>query len=152
MSVAETGKFFELVFSTIICFFQERTDEKPLLYETYSMKSTHEYPLSRKSNTKRSLSQESNNQSGSDSFPISKRQRVMQDLLTTKKEKDEAFSIIKNRSNRRDNEREANECDLYGQLLAEKLKPLSVDDRLVLMNEIDNLVFKFIMNVRKESS
>ncbi|XP_063362786.1 uncharacterized protein LOC134651617 [Cydia amplana] len=41
------------------------------------------------------------------------------------------------------------ECDLYGQLLAEKLKPLEQDDRLQLMNEIDNLVFNYLMRMRQ---
>lgn len=42
------------------------------------------------------------------------------------------------------------ECDLYGQLLAEKLKQLEENDRLMLMNEIDNLVFKYKMTIIKE--
>ncbi|XP_063381836.1 uncharacterized protein LOC134668285 [Cydia fagiglandana] len=53
------------------------------------------------------------------------------------------------------NEREQDrvrECDLYGQLLAEKLKPLEQDDRLQLMNEIDNLVFNHLMRIRKQNA
>ncbi|XP_063622374.1 uncharacterized protein LOC134794492 [Cydia splendana] len=53
------------------------------------------------------------------------------------------------------NEREEDkvrECDLYGQLLAEKLKPLEQDDRLQLMNEIDNLVFNHLMRIRKQNA
>lgn len=73
----------------------------------------------------------------------------MQDLLIAKKQMDEAFTIIKNRSNRKENEKQLSECDLYGQLLSEKLKHLDEDNRLGLMNEIDNLVFKYIMNVKK---
>lgn len=76
----------------------------------------------------------------------------MKDLLVAKKQMDEAFNIIKNRSNRKENEKQLNACDLYGQLLSEKLKTLNEDDRLGLMNEIDNHVFKYMMNVRKRNS
>ncbi|XP_026737058.1 uncharacterized protein LOC113500712 [Trichoplusia ni] len=43
---------------------------------------------------------------------------------------------------------EGNEYDLYGQLLAEKLKKMQDADRLMVMNEIDNLVFKYAVNAR----
>ncbi|XP_022828279.1 uncharacterized protein LOC111357710 [Spodoptera litura] len=63
--------------------------------------------------------------SGADAFPPPKRQRRAPEFVN------------------------ANACELYGQLLAEKLKALGTDDRLVLMNEIDNLVFKYTMNARQ---
>lgn len=109
-----------------------------------------ERPLSRDSNITRSVSRESNRSELELSAP--KRQRGAQDLLIAKKQMDEAFSLIKNRCNRKENEKETNECDLYGQLLAQKLKALDFDDRVVLMNEIDNIVFKHVLNARKRSS
>lgn len=120
---------------------QEIAEERPQSRETDSIETSSSRPESRQSNSR----------SGSDAFP-SKRQRGAQDMLIARKQMDEAFSLIKNRCNRRENEKEVNECDLYGQLLAEKLKPLDIDDRLVLMNEIDNLVFKYTMNVRQRDS
>lgn len=121
---------------------QEKTEERPQSRDTGSIETSSLRPESR----------ESNSRSGSDSFP-SKRQRGAQDMLIARKQMDEAFSLIKNRFNREEKEKEINACDLYGQLLAEKLKPLAhIDDRLVLMNEIDNLVFKYTMNVRQRNS
>lgn len=120
---------------------QEKTEERPQSRDTGSIETSSLRPESR----------ESNSRSGSDSFP-SKRQRGAQDMLIARKQMDEAFSLIKNRFNREEKEKEINACDLYGQLLAEKLKPLHIDDRLVLMNEIDNLVFKYTMNVRQRNS
>lgn len=43
---------------------------------------------------------------------------------------------------------QGNEYDLYGQLLAEKLKKMEEGDRLMVMNEIDNLVFKYAVKAR----
>lgn len=122
-------------------------DEKPLLCELNSIESNLESSFSRESNIERPGSRESNSES--DSFPISNRKRGMQDMLIAHEEVD---PLTEERSIRRKTEKAVNECDLYGQLLAQKLKPLDVDDRLVLMNEIDNLVFNYIMNVRKRSS
>ncbi|XP_030034741.2 uncharacterized protein LOC115450773 [Manduca sexta] len=62
----------------------------------------------------------------------------------------EALLLIKNRCKEKD--KEPDDCDLYGQLLAQKLKTLSVDDRLILMNHVDNIVFKYITEVRRRSS
>lgn len=99
----------------------------------------------------RSVSRESNSRSESEHYSAPKRQRGAQDLLIAKKQMDEAFSLIKKRCNQKENEKETNECDLYGQLLAQKLKTLDCDDRLILMNEIDNIVFKYVLNARKSS-
>lgn len=104
------------------------------------------------SNTVRSESLVSSNRSEtpenqSDSSVIPKRRCRMQDVLVAKKQMDEAFALIKERSK---NTKAVSECDLYGQLLAEKLKSLQEDHRLILMNEIDNLIFSYTMKIRKE--
>lgn len=98
---------------------QERTKESPHTRETKGSASVDTSP--------RPESPEScsYSMSGADAYQPPKRQRRTQDFVNT------------------------NACDLYGQLLAEKLKALDTDDRLVLMNEIDNLVFKYTMNARQ---
>ncbi|XP_035430334.1 uncharacterized protein LOC118262826 isoform X1 [Spodoptera frugiperda] len=97
----------------------ERTKESPHTRETKGSASVDTSP--------RPESPEScsYSMSGADAYQPPKRQRRTQDFVN------------------------ANACDLYGQLLAEKLKALDTDDRLVLMNEIDNLVFKYTMNARQ---
>ncbi|CAG5055801.1 unnamed protein product [Parnassius apollo] len=129
----------------------EQKEERSQSLENYSEESNTESPLFYTSNTERPLSRDSISQSESDPFSISKRKRGVQDWLIAKKQMDKAFTIIKNRSNRKENEKQLNKCDLYGQLVSEKLKHLHEDDRLGLMNEIDNLLFKYIMNVKKRN-
>ncbi|CAG4983890.1 unnamed protein product [Colias eurytheme] len=125
-------------------------DENHFSQEENLEDSNLERPLSRVSNIKRSLSWESSSRSEPEYSSAPKRQRGVHDLLIAKKQIDEAFSLIINRC--KENEEETNECDLYGQLLAQKMKTLDTDDRLVLMNEIDNIVFKYVLNARKRSS
>lgn len=53
----------------------------------------------------------------------------------------QTVSTVKERSNQKKNNTDI--CDLYGKLLAHKLKTLDEDDQLRLMNEIDNLAYKY---------
>lgn len=49
------------------------------------------------------------------------------------------------------NGKRAKECDLYGKLLSQKLMKLNEEDRLMLMNQIDNLVFHTAMRAMSQS-
>ncbi|XP_061714111.1 uncharacterized protein LOC133522709 [Cydia pomonella] len=80
-------------------------------------------------------------------YCITKKQRAMHELRVPAQDRE--FPNVNERHREQDNVRE---CDLYGQLLAEKLKPLEQDDRLQLMNEIDNLVFNYLMRIRKRKA
>lgn len=94
---------------------------------------------SRESNSERPVTstcrkrRESNTDPLLESFPILKLQRGTQFTIPSENEA-------------------VRECDLYGQLLAQKLKQLDTDDRLVLMNNIDNLVFKYLTNIRRRNN
>ncbi|XP_059050029.1 uncharacterized protein LOC131845028 [Achroia grisella] len=124
---------------------EDSTDEKDeeLVHKSLSMESNMERPLSPEPIIIRPIAPHSNSSSESESYPIRKRRRVMQDILRIKEHNDDEYFP---------NKKVTVECDLYGQLLAQKLKPLNTNDRLVLMNEIDNLVFKYVMNIRKRNS
>lgn len=66
------------------------------------------------------------------------------------KKMDTAFSIIQD-SAQKPTCREKDECALYGDLIACKLRKLTEDDRVVCMNQIDNLIFSFISKRFKSS-
>ncbi|KAJ8734231.1 hypothetical protein PYW07_014782 [Mythimna separata] len=130
--------------------FRESTEEQ-LIECPRSLETHTERPLTRESTGRKR--KEQNADPLSDTSPVSKKERQYptaqkQDIGETH------FHNNLDKSNCCDKEEMVNviaECNLYGQLLAEKMKPLDADDRLVLMNEIDNLVFKHLMNIRKRN-
>ncbi|XP_063534934.1 uncharacterized protein LOC134744916 [Cydia strobilella] len=78
-------------------------------------------------------------------YCITKKRRATQELRVLALERE-----LPNVNEKHHEQDKVKECDLYGQLLAEKLKPLEQNDRLQLMNEIDNLVFNYLMRMRKQ--
>lgn len=56
------------------------------------------------------------------------------------KRMDEAYKILKTVAN--SEKPDSNQCSLYGQLVAQKLQALNELDRVVVMNNIDNLLFR----------
>ncbi|XP_028163793.1 uncharacterized protein LOC114355257 [Ostrinia furnacalis] len=83
---------------------------------------------------------------------IRKRRREGQDFGVANREMDEYsnYRILnhKNRSMQNDIHKVADECDIYVELLARKLNKLDEDDRLKLMNDIDNLTYKCIIEAK----
>ncbi|XP_041981236.1 uncharacterized protein LOC121734702 [Aricia agestis] len=82
-----------------------------------------------------------------------RQQGSIEDILQAKKLMDEAFSfIIEERAAaaKAIKPEKVDECDLYAQLLAEKLKKIDEDRRIILMHNIDMLVFQEIVPVKEE--
>lgn len=73
-----------------------------------------------------------------------KRKRV--DTVMPERRMDEAFHILKNISDRSKPVNEKDECDIYAELLAKKLRQIDESNRLVVMHRIDNLIFEYRMN------
>ncbi|CAK1599482.1 unnamed protein product [Parnassius mnemosyne] len=97
-------------------------------------------PLSRNSST-----------SSTDGFLNTSRKRRRPNVVTVKQQTKPAFPITKEKSVHKEFKKEDDECDLYLQLLARKLKKLDEDNRLKLMNDIDNLTFKYLMADRAQN-
>lgn len=57
---------------------------------------------------------------------------------------DEAFSILKTSAQKEDNIKD--DCDIYGELLATKLRKMDERTRDIAMNRIDNMIFEIKMN------
>lgn len=58
----------------------------------------------------------------------------------------EALNILKSVANESSNPTARDECDLYGDLLASKLRTLPEKSRTMLMLEIDNLYIRYKFN------
>nr|XP_037871297.1 uncharacterized protein LOC105841283 [Bombyx mori] len=100
------------------------------VYEYNNTRNTEEPTTS---NSERPLSRESDMGSGNKSPQYercNKRKNTSgaKDLLQVKKQMDEAFSLVKEKNL----QKQTDENDLFGQLVAKKLKKLSGDDRLML--------------------
>lgn len=68
-----------------------------------------------------------------------KAQNYDSDIFYTKKQMDEAVTYLKKATSEK---RDMDEYDLYGQLLAKKLRKLDEHQRDVAMHEIDNIMFR----------
>lgn len=73
-----------------------------------------------------------------------KRRNKSLETAALEKKMDEAFSILKSNqiANQKRTNRVKDDCDLFGELLATKLRKLNERDRDSVMNQIDNLIFK----------
>ncbi|KOB78325.1 Uncharacterized protein OBRU01_02559 [Operophtera brumata] len=78
-------------------------------------------------------------------IPISE---VQEDSGANSKER--AYSSTTESATNRKGKR-TKECELYGKLLSQKLMRLDEEDRLMLMNQIDNLVFRTTMRAMSQS-
>lgn len=66
------------------------------------------------------------------------------ELKYAKKQMDDAVTYLKNVAAQK---RESDECELYGRLLAKKLRKLDEHQRDVAMHEIDNIMFRARMQI-----
>lgn len=67
-------------------------------------------------------------------------------VQVVKKFADESFMT----QNENTEEQTKNYCEMYGALLAQKLIGLNEEERLILMNQIDNLVFETTLHAKKK--
>ncbi|XP_038207376.1 uncharacterized protein LOC119829074 [Zerene cesonia] len=116
------------------------------VYEYNNIRNTEEHMTSK---SERPLSIESDMGSGNESMQYercNKRKKTTntEDLSQMKKRIDEAVSLVEERNS----QNQTDENDLFGQLVAQKLKKMDEDDRLMLTHDIHNLIFKYEMKAR----
>ena len=63
---------------------------------------------------------------------------------------DDAYNFLKNVANAEKSK--PNQCSLYGQLVAEKLKGFDEFTRVTIMHDIDNILFRAKMNQLSQQS
>lgn len=63
----------------------------------------------------------------------------------------DALSIMKSMTEKKKNASEKDECYAYGEYIGKKLKSFDTRTRAILINEINNLIFKMDMNTRPSS-
>lgn len=68
-----------------------------------------------------------------------RRRKIPPELREAENQMKEAFTMLKNVASKNDDEKE-DECDLYGKILAKKLRKLPEFEREFLMHDIDGMV------------
>lgn len=75
--------------------------------------------------------------------PLEKKKKTDQDE-TLRQKVNAAFSILKTSTQKEYRKRD--DCDIYGELLAEKLRKMDERTRDIAMNRIDNMLFEMKIN------
>lgn len=142
-----------------ICFVQSFVaDEQSQLKEISSVCVKENNSVDRASTTENTTENTSKavpekpNPTPSGPTPTIRRRRIPPELLEAENQMKETFSMLKNVITKKTNDKEDDEYDLFGKMLAKKIRKLPEHEREVFMYEVEGLYFNKVRRVKFSNS